>query len=128
MTRSTRRQPRGTTPARLRTARSAWGLYRETRRPGAPGLARRLTATPRLVTSVLRRRYPGVSRRRLFAYGLLAAVYVLSPLDAIPDLIPVVGWSDDSAVILWFLTGLLRESGRFVEWERDAAPPLPSRP
>ena len=62
------------------------------------------------------------------ALGLLAAVYVLSPLDAIPDVIPVVGWSDDSAVILWFLTGLLRESGRFVEWERDTAPPLPSRP
>lgn len=128
MARSTRRQPNGAAPARLRTARSAWGLYRETRRPGAPGLVRRLAATPRLVTSVLRRRYPGVSRRRLLTLGLLAALYVLSPVDAIPDVIPVVGWSDDSAVILWFLTGLVRESGRFVEWERDAARPLPSRP
>ncbi len=128
MTSSARRQPRGTTPARLRHARSAWGLYRETRRPGAPGLTRRLVAAPRLVTSVLRRRYPGLSRRRLLAFGVLATLYVLSPLDAIPDVIPVVGWTDDSAVVLWFLTGLLRESGRFVEWERDGAPPLPSRP
>ncbi|WP_033219439.1 hypothetical protein [Kitasatospora phosalacinea] len=51
-------------------ARSAWGLYRETRRPGAPGLAARVRALPRLLRDVL----------------------------------------------LWFLVGLTRESGRYVEW------------
>ena len=106
-------------PATLRTARSAWGLYRETRRPGSPGLLRRLLAAPRLVSAVLRRRYPGLSRGRLLAFCLLAGLYVLSPLDAIPDVIPVLGWTDDSAVVIWFLTGLLRESGRYVEWDRQ---------
>ena len=102
---------------RARTARSAWGLYRETRRPGAPGLLRRLLAAPRLVGSVLRRDYPGLSRGKLLAFSALAALYVLSPVDAIPDIIPVLGWTDDSAVLLWFLTGIVRESGRYVEWE-----------
>lgn len=115
----TAKSGRTTTPTRLSAGRSAWGLYRETRRPGAPGLARRLVATPRMVAAVLGRRYPGLSRRRLAAFSLLAALYVLSPIDAIPDVIPVLGWTDDSAVVLWFVTGLVRESGRYVEWERQ---------
>jgi uncharacterized membrane protein YkvA (DUF1232 family) len=72
-----------------------------------------------MVGAVLGRRYPGLSRRRLTAFSLLAALYVLSPIDAIPDVIPVLGWTDDSAVVLWFVTGLVRESGRYVEWERQ---------
>lgn len=106
-------------PARIRTGRSAWGLYRETRRPGAPGLLRRLFAAPRLVSAVLRRSYPGLSRAKLIGFVVLVALYVISPVDAIPDVIPVLGWTDDSAVVLWFLTGLLRESGRYVDWERE---------
>jgi uncharacterized membrane protein YkvA (DUF1232 family) len=109
----------GRVPAPLRTGRSAWSLYRETRRPGAPGLFRRLAATPRLVSAVLHHRYPGLSRGKLLGFAVLALVYVVSPLDAIPDVIPVLGWTDDSAVMLWFLTGLVRESGRFVSWESD---------
>ncbi len=31
---------------------------------------------------------------------ILAAVYVLSPIDFIPDILPVIGWIDDVAVIL----------------------------
>jgi uncharacterized membrane protein YkvA (DUF1232 family) len=104
-------------PARVRAGRSAWSLYRETRRPGAPGLLRRLLATPRLLVSVLRGRYPGLSRGKLLLLGLLTAIYIVSPVDAIPDFIPVLGWTDDGAVALWFLTGIIRESGRYVEWE-----------
>ncbi|WP_443070864.1 YkvA family protein [Streptomyces sp. NBC_01476] len=107
----------GQAPATWSRGRSAWGLYRETRRPGSPGLFRRLFAVPRLVASVLTRRYPGLSRSKLLAFAAVAVLYVLSPIDAIPDFIPVLGWTDDGAVALWFLTGIIRESGRYVEWE-----------
>ena len=30
----------------------------------------------------------------------LAAVYVISPIDLIPDVIPVVGWIDDLGVVM----------------------------
>jgi uncharacterized membrane protein YkvA (DUF1232 family) len=33
--------------------------------------------------------------------ALLAIIYVLSPLDLIPDVIPVVGWLDDLGVLAW---------------------------
>jgi uncharacterized membrane protein YkvA (DUF1232 family) len=115
--RKTQDVPAGRQLDRRAAGRSAWGLYRETRRPGSPGLLRRTAATPRLVGSVLRREYPGLSRGRLLLFAVLAAVYIASPVDAIPDFIPVLGWTDDGAVALWFLTGIVRESGRYVEWE-----------
>ncbi len=31
--------------------------------------------------------------------GLLAVVYFLSPVDAIPDFIPLLGWMDDLGVL-----------------------------
>ncbi len=33
--------------------------------------------------------------------GVLALLYVLSPLDLIPDWIPFVGWLDDIGVLAW---------------------------
>jgi uncharacterized membrane protein YkvA (DUF1232 family) len=32
---------------------------------------------------------------------LLAFIYVISPLDLIPDFIPVIGWLDDLGVLAW---------------------------
>lgn len=97
--------------------RSGWGLYIERRRPGAPRLPSRLAAVPRMVLAVLRRRYPGLTRGRLTAFTMFPVLYLLSPFDLVPDVIPVLGRTDDMAVVLWFLAGLVRESGRYVEWE-----------
>jgi uncharacterized membrane protein YkvA (DUF1232 family) len=33
--------------------------------------------------------------------ALLAVLYVISPLDSIPDFIPVIGWLDDLGVLVW---------------------------
>jgi uncharacterized membrane protein YkvA (DUF1232 family) len=33
--------------------------------------------------------------------ALLAFLYIVSPLDLIPDVIPVVGWLDDLGVLAW---------------------------
>ncbi|MCU7820877.1 YkvA family protein [Kitasatospora sp. DSM 101779] len=103
---------------RAAVSRSAWGLYRETQRPGAPGLGARVAATPRLVRDALTGRYPGVGPGKLAALAVLCAVYLLSPIDALPDVIPFVGWTDDTAVLVWFLAGLTRESGRYLEWSQ----------
>jgi uncharacterized membrane protein YkvA (DUF1232 family) len=43
-----------------------------------------------------------------------ALLYLISPIDAIPDLIPVVGWLDDIGVasaVLAFLNDKISESG-----------------
>ncbi len=33
--------------------------------------------------------------------GVLALLYILSPLDLVPDWIPFVGWLDDIGILAW---------------------------
>lgn len=42
---------------------------------------------------------------------LLALLYVLSPIDMIPDFIPVVGWADDLLALLIGAGALMIPSG-----------------
>ena len=48
--------------------------------------------------------------------GLLAVVYVLSPIDLIPDAIPVLGWLDDVGVVAlvagWYLRQISLHAAR----------------
>lgn len=39
------------------------------------------------------------SPKRLFVASLVAALYVISPIDIVPDWIPLAGWIDDILVI-----------------------------
>jgi uncharacterized membrane protein YkvA (DUF1232 family) len=58
--------------------------------------------------------------------GLAVLLYVLSPIDLIPDFIPVVGFLDDLSLISWFIGKFQVEIVRFRDWEnqltRVAAP------
>ncbi len=50
--------------------------------------------------------------------GIIVAtvVYVISPLDAIPDVIPVLGWVDDVAIISYALSKLKSEVFKYQKW------------
>lgn len=48
---------------------------------------------------------------RLFV--LIALVYVLSPVDLIPDAIPILGWLDDVGVLSLALAWAARSSERY---------------
>ena len=78
----------------------------------------RLAAVPRMAKAALTGRYPGLAKGRL---GLMLAglVYLVSPLDLVPDFLLVIGFADDLAVASWLLTALVDETGRFLAWERD---------
>jgi uncharacterized membrane protein YkvA (DUF1232 family) len=45
------------------------------------------------------------------------AVYLVIPLDAIIDAIPVLGFVDDAAVFGFFVAALKKDVDRFLEWE-----------
>jgi uncharacterized membrane protein YkvA (DUF1232 family) len=56
------------------------------------------------------------------AFGLFITAYALSPLDLIPDFIPVLGLLDDALLIplgLWLFTRML-PPGVFDEWRAEA--------
>lgn len=41
----------------------------------------------------------------------LAGAYVLSPIDLIPEMIPVLGWADDVVILMFALDGLISRAG-----------------
>lgn len=71
----------------------------------------------RLARAWARRDYPGVARSTivLIVAGLL---YFLSPIDAILDAIPVLGFVDDALVLGWVVRQVQSDLEAFREWER----------
>ena len=59
--------------------------------------------------------YTDVSKKTLLL-TIAALLYFLSPLDAIPDFLGAVGFTDDAAVILFVLNSIRKEIDRYQEW------------
>jgi uncharacterized membrane protein YkvA (DUF1232 family) len=60
--------------------------------------------------------YDGGARLGLMALGIL---YVIWPIDALPEaFLPLVGLADDAVVVTWLAGSVLAETERFLEWER----------
>jgi len=55
-------------------------------------------------------RDPRVPRRSKVALGL-AAAYVVSPIDLVPEFIPVLGWADDVIFVLYAIDSLIERAG-----------------
>ncbi|OON69337.1 YkvA family protein [Hymenobacter sp. CRA2] len=53
--------------------------------------------------------------------GLAVLLYVLSPIDLVPDFIPVLGFLDDLSLVSWFIGKFQGEIKRFREWEATSA-------
>ncbi|MCS6297457.1 MAG: DUF1232 domain-containing protein [Nitrospira sp.] len=73
----------------------------------------------RLVKASVSGAYTGFSVQKLVTI-VAAILYLISPLDVIPDFIPVAGYADDAAVIAWVLNSLAEELKGFKSWEQGA--------
>lgn len=95
-----------------------WRFIRGAVRPGSPGLGTRIKAVPRLVPAVMSGRWSGLSKGRLTLMGL-AVLYVLSPVDLVPEaFLLAVGLVDDAVVLSWLAGSVLDATDRFIAWER----------
>jgi uncharacterized membrane protein YkvA (DUF1232 family) len=52
---------------------------------------------------------------------IAAILYFVSPIDVIPDLVPVLGFTDDVALILWVYRSLRDDIDDFLFWENTTA-------
>jgi uncharacterized membrane protein YkvA (DUF1232 family) len=60
--------------------------------------------------------YKGIPSTTLIG-GIAVIIYFLSPIDLIPDFIPVIGLLDDASLLAWFMTSIKAELDRFKEWD-----------
>ena len=74
----------------------------------------------RLIKSSMAGEYTGVPGTTVAA-AVAVLIYFLSPIDLIPDFIPVLGLLDDVALVAWFSTTLKGEMDKFSEWESSHA-------
>lgn len=81
----------------------------------------------RLVRSYVTGEYRQIQTSTIIS-GLAVVLYVLSPIDLIPDFIPVLGFLDDLSLVSWFAGKFQGEIVRFREWEKRMAQPAPSAP
>ncbi|GAB4027173.1 YkvA family protein [Spirosoma koreense] len=50
-------------------------------------------------------------------------IYFVSPIDLLPDFLPIVGITDDIALMLWLFSGIKDDIEKFRQWEMTAAEP-----
>ncbi|MCC9138750.1 YkvA family protein [Pontibacter silvestris] len=55
--------------------------------------------------------------------GIAVFIYFLTPIDLIPDFIPVIGLLDDATLLAWFMTSIKSELDKFKEWQESKATP-----
>lgn len=60
--------------------------------------------------------YKHISKRTGVIVGICIA-YILSPIDIIPDFIPIFGQIDDVAVVMFMLRTVKRELGFYRIWK-----------
>lgn len=71
----------------------------------------------RLLKAWKRGRYQGLSIRTLASLAT-ALIYVVSPIDMIPDFIPGIGLIDDAAVLTFLLHSMAQDLATFRAWEQ----------
>ena len=55
---------------------------------------------------------------RIIISAVAGVIYLVSPIDIVPDVIPVIGWLDDAAVLTLILnTGLALELYNYKKWK-----------
>ena len=57
------------------------------------------------------------SKQILMMIGTLG--YVVSPIDTVPDLLPVIGFADDAGVVAITLSVLAYDIAMFRQWEKE---------
>ncbi|GAA3968072.1 YkvA family protein [Hymenobacter antarcticus] len=80
----------------------------------------------RLIRSYISGEYREISTSTIIS-GLAVLLYVLSPIDLVPDFIPILGFLDDLSLVSWYVGKFQGEIVRFREWEEAAhRQPAPS--
>lgn len=73
----------------------------------------------RMVRNYVTGDYRGIETSTIIS-GIAVLLYVISPIDLVPDFIPILGFLDDLALISWFIDKFKVEIAHYREWEARA--------
>lgn len=82
-------------------------------------LIRRLKTLTRLSGAYARGAYRNVNPQNMLLM-IAALIYFVTPVDVIPDFIPVSGLIDDFTVVIWVYNKVQEEIDKFIVWEEAA--------
>ncbi|MCX2730230.1 YkvA family protein [Saccharopolyspora sp. NFXS83] len=85
--------------------------------PGTGGPVQRLRAIPSMIAAPWRGGEAAVPRYQTVLW-LAGVLYLIWPIDVIPDLLPLVGITDDIGVGAWLVTSLYAEAGNQIARQR----------
>jgi len=71
----------------------------------------------RMVRAYATGEYRGIPWKT-FLLIVAAIIYFINPIDLIPDLIPLTGFTDDFGILLWVYSTLGNEVDKFIAWEK----------
>lgn len=72
----------------------------------------------RMVKAFSKREYTTIPIKSITSI-VAALVYFISPIDFIPDFLPVIGLTDDFALLVWLFNALADDIETFRIWERE---------
>jgi uncharacterized membrane protein YkvA (DUF1232 family) len=80
----------------------------------------KITLFGRLLKAYIQGEYREIPKETLLKI-LAAFIYFVSPFDFIPDLLPVLGLTDDLALLVWVSKSIHADLTKFEEWEKTSA-------
>jgi uncharacterized membrane protein YkvA (DUF1232 family) len=80
----------------------------------------KLTMLGRLVKAYVKGDYRAVPTETLLKI-LASFIYFISPIDILPDFLPVLGLTDDLALLGWVVKSIDSDLKKFEEWEITGA-------
>lgn len=109
------------TPGAMTKLALTAGVY--LRKNGLKSVSEYLTLMVNYVKDVATGRYKGYSKTHLTLI-VAAILYVVSPLDVIPDFLIVAGLIDDAAIIAWVFNEIGKELDKYKEVSGENRPRL----
>lgn len=82
------------------------------------GFLQKFPTIVRMLKSIFSKGGYKADKKNLFVPGLIF-IYVISPIDLLPDWIPLIGVADDLALLTLAIPFLMKESEKFLIWEKE---------
>lgn len=93
-------------------------LYKARKIKGMSSYIDNIESMCRLVKDYASGRYTDVSRKSMVVIAS-ALVYVMTPIDLVPDIIPIIGHLDDIAVIAYVIKVMRVELVKYNVWRSE---------